>query len=551
MTKLLSKDELAGLLSLDDIQSQARKSLDRGLYEYLASGSDDEQTLAENRSSWKQILLKPRVMRSVAALDTSCFVIGSRRRARLPIFISPAGVHSLCDGGAANGGELATARAAEKAGVVMGESQHATQTLEDVARACPNAPGRWFQCYLLKDRSITEDMVRRAVAAGYTAIVLTVDSVVFGSREADARNNFDGLPPNLSLVNYDPYYAGKGGTAGAGAPPQHPESGPAAFQAHFDDRTESAWDQNTEKMFATDVSWADVTWLKGLLQPGMPLLVKGILRGDDAVCAIEAGADGIVVSNHGGRQLDGCVAAIDALPAVVRAVRLYRAQHGRLQRRVGVDRDDEGLMRAPAVRAAGPSPHGPSFSASLSSSSSSSSLAAPAYGYSSAPVSLAPVSSSSSSSSSSSLSPPPPSLSSSLAAAAGVNPPLSPSALGGARARKPHHVQPSKAESAVECVAEEIYPVYLDGGVRRGTDVVKALALGAAAVLVGKPLFFSLAVGGEDGVHRMFDIMEKELRSAMALCGCPTLAAVRNTPDLACVRSNGRGDSGTTLRSAL
>ena len=112
-------------------------------------------------------------------------------------------------------------------------------------------------------------------------------------------------------------------------------------------------------------------------------------------------------------------------------------------------------------------------------------------------------------------------------------------------------MQPSKAESAVECVAEEIYPVYLDGGVRRGTDVVKALALGAAAVLVGKPLFFSLAVGGEDGVHRMFDIMEKELRSAMALCGCPTLAAVRNTPDLACVRSNGRGDSGTTLRSAL
>ena len=178
--------------NVDDFQRLARDVLERPLYEYLASGSGDEVTLRENRAAFGRYALRPRALRPVDALSTTCELFGAELA--LPVFASPAGVHSLVDGE----GERATARACGRAGTLFGLSQHATVCIEDVAAAAP-AAHRWYQSYLLKDRDATLDLVRRAVAAGYRGVFLTVDSVRFGFREVDARNNFCALPPPLTL----------------------------------------------------------------------------------------------------------------------------------------------------------------------------------------------------------------------------------------------------------------------------------------------------------------------------------------------------------------
>ena len=154
--------------------------LPKPLYEYLASGTDDEQTLAENDSAFKDWYLRPRVMRPVGGITTKTKLFG--QTLSLPVFISPAGVHALCD----PHGECATARAAGEAGTLFGLSQHATRSIEEVAREAPHS-NRWFQSYILKDREMTLSLVRRAKESGYQGIFLTVDSVRFGFREADAR----------------------------------------------------------------------------------------------------------------------------------------------------------------------------------------------------------------------------------------------------------------------------------------------------------------------------------------------------------------------------
>ncbi len=360
--------------NVDDFQRLARDALERPLYEYLASGSGDEVTLRENRAAFGRYALRPRALRPVDALSTACELFGNELA--LPVFASPAGVHSLVDGE----GERATARACGRAGTLFGLSQHATVCIEDVAAAAP-AAHRWFQSYLLKDRDATLDLVRRAVDAGYRGVFLTVDSVRFGFREVDARNNFCALPPPLTLANY------------VATPP----AGEAAWEA----REHKAWDQNSEALFDTAASWDAVSWLREELDPSIPLVVKGVMTGEDAALAVAHGADGVYVSTHGGRQLDNTLGALDALPEVAAAV------------------------------------------------------------------------------------------------PAGT-------------------------------------PVLLDSGVRRGTDVVKALALGATAVGVGKPLFFSLAVGGERGVDKLFEILAEETRVAMALTGCASLADV--SADVVCAR---------------
>ena len=359
--------------NVDDFQRLARDKLERPLYEYLASGSGDEVTLRENRAAFGRYALRPRALRPVDTLSTACELFGAPLT--LPVFASPAGVHSLVDGE----GERATARACARAGALFGLSQHATVCIEDVAAAAPGAH-RWYQSYLLKDRDATLDLVRRAVAAGYQGVFLTVDSVRFGFREVDARNNFCALPPPLTLANY------------IATPP----AGEAAWEA----REHKAWDQNSEALFDTAASWDSVAWLREELDPSIPLVVKGVMTGEDAALAVDHGADGVYVSTHGGRQLDETLGALDALPEVVAAV--------------------------PGT------------------------------------------------------------------------------------------------------------PVLLDSGVRRGTDVVKALALGATAVGVGKPLFFSLAVGGERGVDKLFEILAEEIRVAMALTGCASLADV--SADVVCAR---------------
>mmetsp|Transcript_22156 Transcript_22156/g.39445 ORF Transcript_22156/g.39445 Transcript_22156/m.39445 type:complete len:326 (+) Transcript_22156:3-980(+) len=301
----------------------------------------------------------------------------------MPVFVSPAGVHAICD---EQHGECATARACEKAGILFGLSQHSTRSIEEVAAATPSSL-KFYQAYILNDREKTLSLIRRAIRTGYQGIILTVDSVRFGYREPDARNGFNALPPPHRLVNYDG--------------PVETENGnrkPLALDQTYNSQEKKSWDQNTEQMFEQNASWVDVAWIKReVLPPGVPLVIKGIMTAEDAILAMEAGADGIMVSNHGGRQLDGCLASIDALPEVAKAV------GGRV-------------------------------------------------------------------------------------------------------------------------------PIWLDSGVRRGTDVLKALALGASAVGLGKPVFFALSVGGEAAVSYMLQLLQTELEAAMAICGVESIDQV--TPDL-------------------
>ncbi|KAL7451825.1 hypothetical protein ACHAWC_006177 [Mediolabrus comicus] len=368
-----------------DYQAISRSILPKPLYEYLASGTDDEQTLSENESAFKCWYLRPRVMRPVGSISTATTLFG--QKLSLPVFISPAGVHALVD----LHGECASARAAQRSGTLFCLSQHATRSIEQVADACANTSNLWYQSYILKDRAMTLRLVRRAAKAGYKGIFLTVDSVRFGYREADARNGWNALPEPHRLVNYDEEIAHK--------QPSQQKSSWLSPEASVDKRIiysgeEDAWDQNTEQMFEQNATWDDVRWLKREACHDLPLIIKGIMTAEDAIEAVRVGADGVMVSNHGGRGLDGALAAIDTLPEIVAAV-------------------------------------------------------------------------------------------------------------------------------------GDKVPVLMDGGVRRGTDVLKALALGATAVGIGKPVFFALAVGGEDAVVNLLHMLQKETEAAMAICGLAKVADAR------------------------
>jgi len=405
--------------SVNDYQVLAKQKLSKALYEYLASGSEDEQTLAENRAGFKGWFLRPRVLRSVSQISTAT-TIRFRNFSRpvqlsLPLFVSPAGVHALCE---PINGECATARACATIGIPFGLSQHATRSIEQVATTVPHLTDKWYQAYILKDRSVTVQLIERAVAVGYRAIFLTVDSVRFGFREADARNGFDALPPPHRLVNYDDPKQQQtlpGKATGTSISANHEQQ----LEETYNSRKHQAWDQNSELMFAQEISWDDVRWLKReTVCKDLPLIIKGIMTAEDAVLAVEAGADGIMVSNHGGRQQDCCLGTIDVLEEVVNAV-----------------------------------------------------------------------------------------------AGTGT-------------------------------------PVFLDGGVRRGTDILKALALGATAVGIGKPVFFSLAVGGEEAVGNMLSMLQRELEAAMALTGCQRVSDI--TRNLVTRHPQAGGPSGSSyIRSSL
>jgi 4-hydroxymandelate oxidase len=348
-------------VSLLEYEALARRTLPGPAFDYFAAGAGDEITVRENRSGFDALRLRPRVLVPVGAREHSVTLLG--RTYASPILVAPMAFQKI----AHPDGEPATARACAAAGAVFVASTVATVSLEEIAAATPAA--KWFQLYVFKDRGVTRALVERAEAAGYAAVQVTVDLPVMGRREADIRNCF-ALPEGLSIKNLEG--AGHGCLASDGV-----ESGPALY---------------TRYLFDPDLSWRDVAWLRSLTK--LPILVKGIVRGDDADRAISHGAAGIVVSNHGGRQLDTVVPTIRALPEVVDAV------GGR-----------------------------------------------------------------------------------------GV--------------------------------------VVIDGGVRRGIDVVKALALGANAVQVGRPVLWGLAVGGEAGATRVLNLLREELDNAMALCGCPTVGHIR------------------------
>jgi 4-hydroxymandelate oxidase len=349
-------------LDLEALEASARERLDLGVYDYVAGGADDEFSVADARAAWARLQLRPRVLRDVSQVSMATTVLGSGLQ--VPLLVAPMAYHRM----AHPDGEAASAAGALAAGAGYILSTQATMTVEEVAEAVPGAM-RWFQVYVVRDRGWTADLVARAAAAGYRALVLTVDVPVLGNRLRDLRNDFR-LPTGLKPANAPP----------AGAARQRElDVDPLAQAGQFD----------------PGLTPEVIGWLAE--RSGLPVLVKGVLRGDDALACLEAGAAGVVVSNHGGRQLDTVVATADALAEVAAAV------------------GDRG-------------------------------------------------------------------------------------------------------------------EVYVDGGIRRGTDVVKALALGARAVLVGRPVLWGLTVGGAAGVERVLSGLAGELRLAMALCGAADLAAL--TPDL-------------------
>lgn len=338
-------------MNLTELEDAARTRLSRLAYDYFAGGADDELTLADNVAAWARIRLRPRVLRDVSVVDTGTTVLGTPVAS--PILLAPTAYQRL----AHDEGEPATARAAAAAGTVLIVSTLATVRLEDVAAAAPAAP-RWMQVYLQRDRSASAELIARAVAAGYRALVLTVDLPVAGHRRRDERNHFS-LPDGMLLANLGI------------AHPEQPDGG-SALAAHV------------AQDFTAAMTFRDIGWLAEI--SGLPVLVKGVLRGDDAAQCVAAGAAGVIVSNHGGRQLDGAIATADALPDVIDAV--------------------------------------------------------------------------------------------------------------GGRAE-----------------------VYVDGGVRTGTDVLKALSMGARAVLVGRPVIWGLATDGARGVESVLAGLSAEFERAMKLCG--------------------------------
>ena len=344
-------------VNLFDFEARAKAILPKPRFDFFAGGAADEITLRENRRAFDDIDLRFRVLAGVENRDLSCTLFG--QKSAMPILIAPTGFHKM----AHPDGEIATAKAAAETGVVFVVSTMANVTLEEVRATAPGP--MWFQLYVYKDRGVTRSLVERAEAAGYNAIQVTVDLPVLGRREADVRNRF-GLPPGMRIANLE-------SSGLAELAPVRGDSGVAAY---------------TLRLLDPSLTWKDIEWFKSLTK--LPLLVKGIIRGDDAMRALESGADGVVVSNHGGRQLDTSMATVRALPEIVEAL----AGRG---------------------------------------------------------------------------------------------------------------------------------TIIIDGGIRRGTDVIKCLALGAHAVQVGRPPLWGLAVGGQKGVVEVLDLLRYEFDAAMALCGCRSI----------------------------
>jgi 4-hydroxymandelate oxidase len=338
----------AQLVNVTDYERAAEERLDPAAFGYFAGGANDEWTLGENRAAFGRWVLRPRVLVDVSELTTATSILGTELS--FPVLVAPMAFQRL----AHPDGEVAMARGAAAVGTAMCLSTLAQAAIEDI-----EAGSRWFQLYWSPDRGFTGELVAAAADAGFSAVVLTVDLPAGGRRERDLRTAFE-IPSDLPLPNLPWALSGE-------------------VQAAFNE------------MVDPTITWRDLEWLASLTD--LPLVLKGILTAEDARLACEHGVAGVVVSNHGGRQLDGVAASLDALPEVVDV-----------------------------------------------------------------------------------------------------------------------------------CAAD--VTVLMDGGVRRGTDVVKALALGAKAVLVGRPAIWGLAVGGEDGVRRVLELLRAELTLALTLLGCASPEAV-------------------------
>ncbi len=351
------------LVSVFDYETAAHATLPKIAYDYYASGANDEITLRENHAAYERIKLKPRVLIDTSKRDLTTNVLG--QSVTMPILVAPTAFHRM----AHPEGEVATGRAAGKAGTIMMLSTLSTSSIEEVMSEATGPV--WFQLYVYRDREATLSLVRRAESAGCKAIALTVDAQVWGRRERDIKNRFR-LPKGLSIKNLMP--AGR-----EQLPKEEADSGLAAYVT---------W------QFDPTLSWKEVDWLCSKAK--IPVLLKGVLHPEDARLAIDHGAAGVIVSNHGARQLDTVPATIEALPEIIEAI------DGKIE-------------------------------------------------------------------------------------------------------------------------------VLIDGGIRRGTDVFKAIALGAKAVGVGRPIIWGLAVDGEQGAKRVLDILRKDFELTMRLCGCASVQEIKKT----------------------
>ncbi|KAL1643541.1 hypothetical protein SLS58_004901 [Diplodia intermedia] len=326
-------------LTISDLEAIARDKMDKQTRDYYNEGADSNTTLRENVSAYAKYRIRPRVLRDISRIDTTCPVLAPPSstststttttptfRNAIPLGVAPTAMQRL----AHPAGELATARACARAGVAMGLSSFATTSLEAVAAAARDecaALGRAadeciplvLQLYLFERREASAALVERAKAAGFAAVFLTVDTPVLGRRVGDLRNGFR-LPAHLGIANFEE--GGGGGGDGDGAEVVEEESAPGYWDEETGERVEPSGPVRFHTHAANPtLQWErDVAWLKERCGPRMQLWVKGVATGEDALLAVRHGVDGIVVSNHGGRQLDGALATLDALPEVVRAV---------------------------------------------------------------------------------------------------------------------------------------------------------------------------------------------------------------------------------------
>uniref|UniRef100_G3MPT4 (S)-2-hydroxy-acid oxidase n=1 Tax=Amblyomma maculatum TaxID=34609 RepID=G3MPT4_AMBMU len=341
------------VVTVDDLRRLGLPKLSKSVRDYYESGADQEQTLRENVAAFKRLRLRYRVLNTARRRDLTTTLLGYP--VSMPVGIAPSAMQEM----AHSDGEIGTARASQAFGTVMILSTLCSQSIENVRRGAPHAL-LWLQLYVFKNRSVTIELIRRAEHAGYAALVLTVDTPTWGQRIVDVRNAFN-IPKGITIANFQ-----------------------NTLYDHFDITQGSGLTKYTNDFFDQSLTWEDVTWLKHITR--LPIVLKGIITAEDALIAVARGANAILVSNHGGRQLDGSPSTIEALPEIVAAVR--------------------------------------------------------------------------------------------------------------------GHIE-----------------VYLDSGVRTGTDVIKALALGARAVFVGRPALWGLAYNGQSGVMKMLDIFRTETDRALTLMG--------------------------------
>lgn len=276
-------------VSTSDFEEHAAKSLPKNAWDYYKSGAGRQLTLKNNIAAFARYRIRPRCLMDVSKRSMQATILNEK--ISIPIGIAPTAMHRM----AHPDGECATARAAQEQGTIYIMSTLSTSSIEEVARAAPTGI-KWFQLYIYTDREVTKNLIRRAENAGFKALVLTVDTPMFGLRLDDIRNEFT-LPSHLRLANFNDEKADKILATKTG---------------------ESGLNNYIHNLFDNKLTWQDVEWLKTITK--LPIILKGILTACDAKKAVEIGVAGIIVSNHGARQVDSCIASIEALPEVVEAV---------------------------------------------------------------------------------------------------------------------------------------------------------------------------------------------------------------------------------------